>query len=361
VAVSAGMETLFYTFLILSAFYFDLKRRYKSMFFISGLIALTRIDGLIVLPPIILSYLVKEKKLPIKESLFFFIPTLPWFIFSYFYFGSVLPHSLVAKKVHDTFAIYGVGRFNIMGSLFFVKPQWIFYPIALLVLIGISNEDYYKAMWAPLSWTILYGISYALLDIPGLPWYYPPFVIFYILLMMGGIDHVFSLDVEGDIDFHKVTKKFAIVFCLLVYLYGTTSTTLNLIKEKNDFQRLPSNDFRTEIGKWLNENSSQNTVIAAYEIGQLGYYSKRKIIDILGLVSPETIPHIKEKDFMWIINEMEPDYVFIVDTPGYQPTWPIITDPWFQANYAPLKKQFFSLYNTNYILFKRNRNHGVII
>jgi hypothetical protein len=39
----------------------------------------------------------------------------------------------------------------------------------------------------------------------------------------------------------------------------------------------------TEAGKWLNRNTTTNTMVASSPIGAVAYYSKRPIIDMLGL------------------------------------------------------------------------------
>jgi hypothetical protein len=39
-------------------------------------------------------------------------------------------------------------------------------------------------------------------------------------------------------------------------------------------------------GKWLNDNTSESAVIAAPDIGAVGYYSEREILDLGGLVTP---------------------------------------------------------------------------
>ncbi len=42
--------------------------------------------------------------------------------------------------------------------------------------------------------------------------------------------------------------------------------------------------------QWIALNTEKDSIIAAHDIGALGYYSERKIIDLAGLISPEVIP-----------------------------------------------------------------------
>jgi len=48
------------------------------------------------------------------------------------------------------------------------------------------------------------------------------------------------------------------------------------------------------IGQWFAEETPSETVIAARDIGALGYYSERKVVDLGGLVTPEVHPWLKE-------------------------------------------------------------------
>ena len=43
------------------------------------------------------------------------------------------------------------------------------------------------------------------------------------------------------------------------------------------------------MGEWLRENTPPETVIAALDIGAVGYASERRVLDLMGLVSPEIL------------------------------------------------------------------------
>jgi hypothetical protein len=44
------------------------------------------------------------------------------------------------------------------------------------------------------------------------------------------------------------------------------------------------------IGKWFADQTPPETTIAALDIGALGYFSERRILDLGGLVTPELLP-----------------------------------------------------------------------
>jgi arabinofuranosyltransferase len=50
--------------------------------------------------------------------------------------------------------------------------------------------------------------------------------------------------------------------------------------------------------RWVAENTEPDALIAAHDIGALGYFGQRKIVDLAGLVSPEVIPFIRDEGYL---------------------------------------------------------------
>lgn len=79
------------------------------------------------------------------------------------------------------------------------------------------------------------------------------------------------------------------------------------------------------MGEWLRENTPEDAVIAAHDIGAIGYASERRILDLAGLVSPEILELGREMTFeamvesgVWLTAEV-PDYVY--DRTQGPPRW----------------------------------------
>lgn len=47
--------------------------------------------------------------------------------------------------------------------------------------------------------------------------------------------------------------------------------------------------------KWVETNTAPDALIAAHDIGALGYYGERPVLDLAGLVSPEVIPFMRDE------------------------------------------------------------------
>lgn len=50
-----------------------------------------------------------------------------------------------------------------------------------------------------------------------------------------------------------------------------------------------------DTARWVQQNTSHDAVIAAHDIGALGYFAQRPLVDLAGLVSPEVIPFVRDE------------------------------------------------------------------
>lgn len=71
-----------------------------------------------------------------------------------------------------------------------------------------------------------------------------------------------------------------------------------------------------EVGGWLRHHTPPSSVVAAWEIGAIGYYSERPILDYLGLITPAAQEYVARGDYSWWVRERPPDYVVVRDPPG---------------------------------------------
>jgi hypothetical protein len=49
------------------------------------------------------------------------------------------------------------------------------------------------------------------------------------------------------------------------------------------------------VAQWLDRNTPPGTLIAAHDIGAIGYFTRRPLLDLAGLISPEVIPFIRDE------------------------------------------------------------------
>jgi hypothetical protein len=49
------------------------------------------------------------------------------------------------------------------------------------------------------------------------------------------------------------------------------------------------------VAQWLDRNTPPDALIAAHDIGAIGYFTRRPLLDLAGLISPEVIPFIRDE------------------------------------------------------------------
>jgi arabinofuranosyltransferase len=73
-----------------------------------------------------------------------------------------------------------------------------------------------------------------------------------------------------------------------------------------------------DTARWLAANSPPNTYIAAHDIGALGFFGDRRILDMAGLISPRVVPFIRdEQRLKAFLDDQQVDY--LVTFPGWYP------------------------------------------
>lgn len=106
---------------------------------------------------------------------------------------------------------------------------------------------------------------------------------------------------------------------------------------------------RKPIGLWLARNTPPNAVVSAEPIGYIGYYSHRRILDEVGLVSPKVIPYTRRGAgwFGAVVKAYHPDYIverpfFLMQNKTLITNVPMFASPadrdWFWANYRPVRE-----------------------
>jgi hypothetical protein len=70
------------------------------------------------------------------------------------------------------------------------------------------------------------------------------------------------------------------------------------------------------VANWVANNTDEDSLIAAHDIGAMGYFGGRDLVDLAGLVSPEVIPIIRnEPALSAYLDTKDADY--LVTFPGW--------------------------------------------
>ena len=72
------------------------------------------------------------------------------------------------------------------------------------------------------------------------------------------------------------------------------------------------------VARWLDANAAPGALIAAHDIGAIGYFTRRPLFDLAGLISPEVIPFIRDEDRL-LSSIQARGAQYVVTFPGWYP------------------------------------------
>lgn len=337
-----GSETPIYITFCLGSFMFYARQRYNWTAVFCSLATLTRPDGILVPLILAIDFLLRDRQsIPWKPVLLFLGLTLPWFIFAWLYFGSPIPVTLIAKQHQGGMSIsLPFAR----GFLYWARgyaQQWFYWVEATLAFLGFVYLLWREHQWMPLiSWTICYFIAYSILGVSRYHWYYAPLLPGYVILVgIGGYAISANLSFVRKlslVDNHSgdIVLTVSVIAAILVFSIGQGSSLLKL-------RNLPDKrvSIYKDIGTWLTENTPPNALVGALEVGIIGYYSHRPMLDFAGLIQPDIAQQLKfnttyDDVALWAVENKRPDYL-VLHSGGFPKV-----EQSYVAQYCHLVKRF---------------------
>lgn len=312
-----GMETPLFMLLIGLSFYLYQAQKYFWLSIVTGLLILTRVESVFLIVAFFVAYLVKHRTLPPYRYLI--VPAILViinFIFNKFYYGSYLPSTGNAKIWQGQSGLWGEGWiFLNIGYLFgwaFGSNRLYFLTVLIFAIIGFLNSvkrsENREIHFIALTFLTCYFGFFLFLNIPNYHWYYAPYFTFAIIYCTKGLFFVY--------EFFKKIELFNLKWMGSALLLLFITLLVHWSVELSNIPRGPLKSYR-DIGIWLSQNTRETDQIAVVEIGTIGWYSKRPIIDILGLVNPLNARFIGERKFDEWLKHYSPDFILI-----HEPPWP---------------------------------------
>jgi hypothetical protein len=327
---TTGSETPLYLMFCLGAFAFYARRRYTWTASFAALAILTRPDGILV-PAILAAHFLffeylpdrSQRSIPWVSLIVFFVLTLPWFIFAWRYFGSPLPVTLAAKQHQGAMA--DSQRF-VAGFIALVKEyatNWLYlfeFGLAFIGLIFLVRRA--RPFGLLISWVIVYFAAYAALGVSGYYWYYAPLVPGFVVLVGLGVaaikeggDRLQSRQIPAS-EPHLSAGRFSSVLTIALIAVLTISQ-FNLFLQVRKYTDNRVKIYRS-VGNWLRENSDPDATVGSLEIGVIGYYAHRPMIDFAGLLYPKVADKLTANSSYavtakWVAEHMRPDYFVLQD------------------------------------------------
>lgn len=318
----SGMETSPFLTLILLCVRAYLDRKLNWLPLLCMLAALTRFEGG-ALALVIAWRLWQDRRFP---KLAAYVPVVMlaalYFASNWKNYGVLLPQSAAAK--------FGQGMAGFWGrwpTAFIRLPPEMYYPLfgsqiiapILLLLVALAAR---RAGMRPLNRVVLpfligFGAFCVLLNIPNYFWYYAPFLYFAYIYAASLIP--------------QAGRPQWIAVGLAVCLAVVSGMKL----------RESTRNWRDYIAAatWMSTHLPSDAVVATTETGNIGWYCDRRIIDLVGLTTPQNATYTRHRDFTSWIKE-KPEYVIVhpdrrfpwervaLDSPDYEPVQPSFQSVW---------------------------------
>jgi hypothetical protein len=326
-------ETPLYLALCLAAFAGYARRRYTLTALACALAGLARPDALLV-PAILAAHSLITNLSILRSSNFnraafqpafiFAAILLAWAIFAWAYFGSPIPVTLAAKQSQGAMEISQ--KFHV-GLLTIVRyyTAWPYLLEAGLAVVGLALLAWKKRTWLLfIAWPVSYFVAYTLLGVSRYFWYYAPLVPGFVVLVglglegvAGGKGQVAGGKGQGEdqraspAPFNLSTFNFLAAILLIL---------LGAVHIRNLFNLPQHIDRRYAIyraaGEWLAQNTPPEASVGTLEVGILGYYARRPVVDFAGLIQPEVARQMGaastyEDTALWAAERYHPDYVVL--------------------------------------------------
>jgi hypothetical protein len=334
-AAGSGMETLVFSLIILLGFLlvvFSENQKYERMDAtrknwmwlglgaLAGLSVSLRPDGITLLVAFAFAVLFSKRKhgaklrIGVLLVIGFVVIFLPYLIFNSSLAGNWWPNTFFAKQ-----AEYAILRETSFLKRYLNQARVPLVGVGVMLLPGFiwilvqSLLQRHAGILAGALWVIGYLGIYAW----RLPVVYqhgryviPTLAVFCVWGLAG------LFDILQSTRFSRLPNLLARAWLmasglilLLFWILGARAFALDVAIIESEM---------VDTAKWVNQNTPDGALIAAHDIGALGYFGGRSIVDLAGLVSPEVIPFIRDEPAIGKFLEVQ-KADFLVTFPGWYP------------------------------------------
>jgi hypothetical protein len=307
----------------------------------AGLATVNRPDGAVILVALVLTYAAQKRtKDVMRAAVSFALVAIPWYLFSTVYFGSPIPATLAAKQ-HQSHVNGGYGFFRgLLTTLNFIRKDCIaayhkllgnaeFAVMALLVVSGILATFRQRRPPLLIIWAALYITGYTVLGVRYYTWYYAPLFSVGVWLLSTGMFALYTRIRDAKAASGYALPAIAVAAVIALSLFYVEGEAIAPYANGGSY---PHYKLYRTTGEWLATSTPPNATVGALQIGIMGYYAHRNVVDFAGLIEPD-VSRAGGKSYLdwatYAIQKYKPDYIAL-DVPWGND---ISDQSWFKARY----------------------------
>jgi hypothetical protein len=326
-----GLETSLLVLLLISSVYAYQKDNKALSAFLGSLAILTRPDAVILVGLLSLHFmidLIKNRSRGFfKEACALIIPLAIWGVISTFLFGSPIPQSVQAKMVAyhlpEAAALIRLIQHYatpfmlhyVVGAPVAIAIGMILYPF--LFVVGARQALRADPRIIPfVLYPWLYFVIFSAANPLIFRWYLTPPLPAYFLFIIIGAETI-SVSILAKLNWRKSIKQAVIWSAILVLPLLSTLSAWELKPDHGPNRPAPQMAWikleliYEQIAIALLPDIKSNTVIAAGDVGALGYVTKASILDTVGLNSPQAVAYYPLPPEAYVINYAIPSELIL--------------------------------------------------
>ncbi len=298
-AANSGMETLLFALLATASLVMIISgsQKYFRLGLLIGLSIWVRPDGITLLGPAVMMILLMQpswsKRLRALVSLGVSFGSLfaLYLLFNLMISGAPFPNTFYAKQAEyiDYLKLPFLIRFGNEALPVLIGVGIILIPGLVLSLVSalrrrewgvLAAVIWFVGFLALYAWRLPVTYQYGRYVMPAMP-------IFFLLGLAGLVEYT-SLRGQYWHWIFSVSWRMAAGGVLVVFWVN------GALHYAQDVAFIESE--MVAVAKWISAEVPPNALVAAHDIGALGYFGGHKLVDLAGLVSPEVIPYLRDED-----------------------------------------------------------------
>jgi hypothetical protein len=313
-----GMETPLVICAMMASYFMLVRNRSTWAGIFAGILLWIRIDGVFWLCILVLVAWIIRRKFPLNFILPAILVYLPWLVFATLYFGSPIPYTISAKLV----GYYIIGMPSVLTriqslvswlrpfSLLYLSPSLVLCVAVVTLLFSITGSvAYYRHKWLMVLPVFCLEEMVRLVVIGETfePRYFMP--LFWGLMILFGLG-VYT--VWGSLSRLFHLKSMLGFSAIAIYIGISLWFSVQMARFIKDTQVFVYDSSLKQMGLWLEKNTPASSTIFLEPLGYVGFYSRRHMIDEVGLVSPQVIAlKLEGYSTFALITSLEPDYAIL--------------------------------------------------